>query len=182
MALPRMDAAAEAADAVPGLLDEPTFHALYGRTAVPLRAYVVRTLGRADHADDIVQETFLRMLRTPFATRDLDELRAYAFRVAGNLVIDHWRARRHESSEAASEQGSRGRDQALRMDIGQLFGRLKPRERQLVWLAHVEQADHREIAAALGLRTGSVKVLLVRARRKLAQLLRNSGHAPEERR
>jgi RNA polymerase sigma-70 factor (ECF subfamily) len=41
-----------------------------------------------------------------------------------------------------------------------------------MWLAYVEGADHREIAAALGLRERSVRVLLHRARRKLATLLR----------
>ena len=43
-----------------------------------------------------------------------------------------------------------------------------------MWLAHVEGASHREIAAALGLREGSIRVLLSRARRRLADLLRKA--------
>jgi RNA polymerase sigma-70 factor (ECF subfamily) len=43
-----------------------------------------------------------------------------------------------------------------------------------MWLAYVEGADHREIAAALGLRERSVRVLLHRARRKLAALIQRS--------
>ncbi len=179
MALEGMNAAADTAGARAALLDEATFHALYARAAVPLRAYVVRSLGTSEHADDIVQETFLRLLRTPLPTHDLDELRAYAFRVASNLVVDHWRARRREAGNALPEQAASVRDEGLRVDVGRLFRQLKPRERQLVWLAHVEQADHREIAAALGLRAGSIRVLLSRARRKLADLLRQNGHGPE---
>jgi hypothetical protein len=79
MAVPHMDAAIDAADDGPRLLDEREFHALYARTAAPLRAYVVRTLGNPALADDIVQETYLRLLRRPVPVRGDDELRAYAF-------------------------------------------------------------------------------------------------------
>ena len=171
--------AADVAGRSATLLDERTFHALYGRTAAPLRAYVARTMGRADHADDIVQDTFLRLLRTPLATRDLDELRAYAFRVASNLVVDHWRAHRHEAPGPIAESSTPRPDQELRVDVQRLFAQLKPRERQLVWLAHVEQASHQEIADALGLRPCSIRVLLSRARGKLATLLRAHSHGRE---
>jgi RNA polymerase sigma-70 factor (ECF subfamily) len=180
MAAPAMDAAAESAEE--DLLDERAFHLLYARTAVALRGYVARTLGNATHADDIVQETYLRLLRRPLPTRDEDQLRAYVFRIASNLVVDYWRAHKHDASTDVPERGATGPDQALRIDVGRLFGRLKPRERQLVWLAHVEGADHREIAATLGLRAGSIRVLLSRARSRLARMLRENGHAPEERR
>jgi RNA polymerase sigma-70 factor (ECF subfamily) len=177
-----MDAAIEQALATPALLTEPEFHALYARTASPLRAYVLRTMGYGAHADDIVQEAFLRLLRKPVPTRDADELRAYLFRTASNLVVDHWRAHKHESPEAAPERSATGPDQALRLDIGRLFARLTPRERQMMWLAHVEGADHREIAALLGLRATSIRVLLSRARQRMARLLRDSGHHPGDRR
>jgi RNA polymerase sigma-70 factor (ECF subfamily) len=49
-----------------------------------------------------------------------------------------------------------------------------------MWLAYVEGADHREIAAALGLRERSIRVLLHRVRRKLAGLLLPSSRGPGE--
>lgn len=177
---PHMDAALTTDAIAPALLDDREFRALYARTAAPLRAYVARTMGTASHADDIVQEAYLRILRTPVPTRDEREQRAYLFRIASNLVIDHWRTHKRESDEAPPERGAAGPDQALRLDIGRLFGRLKPRERQLVWLAHVEGADHREIAAALGLRAGSIRVLLSRARSRFARLLKDAGHTSAE--
>ena len=45
---------------------------------------------------------------------------------------------------------------------------LKPRERALLWLAYAQGSSHKEIAESLGLRTASVKLLLFRARRRLA--------------
>ena len=66
-------------------------------------------------------------------------------------------------------------DPALRVDMMRVFGQLKPQQRQLMWLAYVEGASHLEIATALGLRERSVRVLLHRARRRLAALLRATG-------
>jgi RNA polymerase sigma-70 factor (ECF subfamily) len=51
------------------------------------------------------------------------------------------------------------------------MAQLTPRERDLVWLAYGQGSSHREIAGALGLRTGSIKPLLFRARRKLVKFL-----------
>jgi RNA polymerase sigma-70 factor, ECF subfamily len=180
MASPGMDTVASAANTATALLDEREFLALYSRTAAPLRAYVARSLGSVVNADDIVQETYLRVLRHPVPTRDDDELRAYVFRIASNLVVDHWRARRRETTHQIPDPGASGPDQGVRLDVKKLFARLKPRERQLVWLAHVEGADHKEIAAALGLRAGSVRVLLSRARHRLARMLRDHGHTQGE--
>ncbi len=52
-----------------------------------------------------------------------------------------------------------------------VFKNLKPQERALLWLAYVEGYEHREIAGVLNLSTVSIKVLLFRARRRLAALL-----------
>ena len=59
-----------------------------------------------------------------------------------------------------------------RLDLTRAMGRLKRRERELLWLAYGQGSTHAEIGAALGLKTGSIKPLLFRARQKLAGLLR----------
>ena len=56
-------------------------------------------------------------------------------------------------------------------DLRRAMTHLKPRERALLWLAYAQGSSHKEIAQSLGLRTGSVKLLLFRARRRLAALL-----------
>ena len=67
-----------------------------------------------------------------------------------------------------------------RADVRRAFGRLKPRERSLLWLAYAQGSSHQEIAGVLGLKTGSIKLLLFRARRRLAGLLGShvKGTAP----
>jgi len=51
------------------------------------------------------------------------------------------------------------------------MAKLRPRDRAMVWLAYVNGSSHEEIAATLGLKTASIKMLLFRARRRLASLL-----------
>jgi RNA polymerase sigma factor (sigma-70 family) len=55
--------------------------------------------------------------------------------------------------------------------LGRELAELTPRDRALLWLAYVEEHNHEEIASALGLARGSVKVLLSRARTRLRKLL-----------
>ena len=63
-------------------------------------------------------------------------------------------------------------DRALgRIDVTRALEQLKPRERSLLWLAYAQGFSHEEIAAQLGLRTGSLKALLFRARRRLVGVL-----------
>jgi len=162
------------------VMDEHAFQVLYQRTAAPLRAYAVRVLGNPNHADDIVQETYMRFMRTPPPTNDPQKLRAFLFRIASRLMIDRWRSeqrerRRDEVSAENRVERTTEPNIPLRLDIERVFGQLTPQQRQLLWLAYAEGADHGEIALALGLRERSVRVLLHRTRRKVARLLRPNG-------
>jgi RNA polymerase sigma-70 factor, ECF subfamily len=169
------------------LLNETEFQDLYRLHARPLWAYLYRLTGSTADADDLLQEAFCRMLAAPLATREDGQLRAYLFRVATNAATDLWRrggrgTRREEPLPDETAGPARGGDDAaLKHDMARTFRDLKPQERMLLWLAHVEGSEHREIAAALGLSAASVPVLLFRARRKLAGLLRKKGYGPGER-
>ena len=59
--------------------------------------------------------------------------------------------------------------------VAKVFEELKPRERTLLWLAYVEGESHEEIAASLGVGRRSVKVMLIRAKRHLQDLLQARG-------
>ena len=155
-------------------MDEHAFHSFYSGTARDLRAYVARVLGDLNQVDDIVQESYLKLLRLPAAPNDPQQLRPLLFRIASNLVNDEWRRRRRAAKAVDAHVLEPNRphpDMALRLDMIRVFQQLNIQQRQMMWLAYVEGADHREIAATLGLREGSVRVLLHRARRRLASLL-----------
>ena len=175
------------ADARAELLTDYEFRELYAEHARPLWAYLFRVTGNAADADDLLQEAFCRLLAAPIATRDSSQLRAYLFRTATNAATDLWRrggrgTRRQEPmTEDAAVTASHGETVALKRDMARTFRELKPQERMLLWLAHVEGSGHGEIAGTLGLKPASVPVLLFRARRKLAALLRKKGYGPGER-
>ena len=162
-------------------MDEARFRLLYQRTARPLRAYLRRSCGDAALADDLLQEAFYRLLRSGFDRDDQIECRKYLFRIAGNLVRDHFRGRRPETDELPELPVAGGQHDAvqLRSDVGGVFTAMTPRDRQLLWLAYVEGASHREIAEALGLREASMRSMLFRARQRMAELLRDRGLGPE---
>lgn len=169
---------AAAGPPVVDVMDETAFHAFYQRTARPLWSYVRRLTGDRAVADDVVQTAFCRMLAAPIGETDEAHLRAYVFRVASNLVVDHFRRAKRERGAEARERvqdGSTDGPIAARLDMARTLERLEPRERAMLWLAYVEGADHREIAASLGVKEASVRVLLFRARKRLAGLLGRSA-------
>jgi len=159
-------------------MDEQSFRVFYESTARPLWAYLSRILGSATLADDLVQESYYRFLRATLKSEDAAYQKAYLFRIATNLARDHWRRLpRQEQGKAADPEQIPADDRTAervqqRSDLGRALAGLKPRERELLWLAYVEGSSHKEIAEVLGLRAASVRLLLFRARQKMLQLLR----------
>ena len=162
-------------------MDEAAFHHLYQRTARPLRAYLARSCGDLALADDLLQEAYLRMLRSGFEGEDDDHRKNYLFRIATNLLRDHFRRKKPETDEVPERDEAPGHDDAVHMrsDVGGAMAQLAPRDRQMLWLAYVEGASHQEIAKALGLRTASIRSMLFRARQRLAKQLHDRGLRPE---
>ncbi|HEX6084192.1 MAG TPA: sigma-70 family RNA polymerase sigma factor [Thermoanaerobaculia bacterium] len=169
----------------PRPMDEGRFEAFYRRNAGSLWSYLFRMTGDQAVADDLLQKTFFRFLRANPTLATEEHQRRWLFRTATNLAMDHFRETKRERGhvELSDESGpSMEPREVLRHDMMKTFSELKPRERALLWLAHVEEADHEDIGEALGVKTNSVKVLLFRARRKLGELLTKKGLAPEVRR
>jgi RNA polymerase sigma-70 factor (ECF subfamily) len=157
------------------LMDEESFRAFYDRTARPLWIYLSRTTGDRRLADDLLQETYYRFLRTRPAFDSDDHRRHYLFRIATNLVRDHWRQPKIETTavqhlEATGETGGVERA-ARRIDLARAMRRLTPRERSLLWLAYAQGWSYDEIAGSLGVKAASLKTMLHRARRRLIELL-----------
>lgn len=159
-------------------MDEAAFSAFYAQTARPLRAYLARTVGDLTLADDLSQEAYVRFLRSGPKV-DEEHCRASLFRIATNLVRDHFR-RRKPTIELQERDGGGGKhgDFERRSDIARALGGLAVRDRQMLWLAYVEGSSHAEIADALGLKTASLKSMLFRARSRMAEKLRELGLHP----
>jgi len=152
------------------------FEGVHARTARPLRAYLVRVGGDPALADDLLQETYYRLLTMDARKRAAAPERPLLFRIAAHALYDHFRRRRREERHAAAWRPPPvGAPPGQDADLARVLAEIRPRERSLLWLAYVEGLTHAEIASALGLRPGSVRVLLFRARRALAERLRARG-------
>jgi RNA polymerase sigma-70 factor, ECF subfamily len=168
-------------------MDTDAFAAFYERSARPLWAYLARVSGDPALADDLLQESYIRFLSADAPRTDVDgevAARRYLFRIGTNLLRDHWRRPRATAIEDVSEEHFSAPDTSGQSDTRAMLGpallQLRPRERQLLWLASAEGYSHREIAAITGLASASVRLLLFRARRKAAHLLQpnpNQGGA-----
>jgi len=168
------------------VMDEDTFRAFYDRTARGVWAYLARVTGDRQLADDLLQETFYRFLRAAATYETETHRRNSLYRIATNLARD---ARRRSLIRAAFSLAGDDIERAPSLDdagaternadFSRAMSRLKPRDRAMLWLAYAEGASHSEIADVLGLRPGSLKPMLSRARRRLAVLL---GRAPERNR
>ena len=166
-------------------MDEDAFRVFYERTARAVWAYLSHMTGEPRLADDLLQEAYYRFLRAGAAHESDAHRRNYLFRIATNLVRDHRRRSRVDDvpigsgpnaiDRADPQSADAAAGAVRRVDLRRAMARLKPRERELLWLAYAQGSSHHEIAQALGLKTASIKLLLFRARRRLATLLREGG-------
>jgi RNA polymerase sigma-70 factor, ECF subfamily len=182
----RLGADADVAD-VALAMDEDAFRAFYDRTAPALWAYLSRIAGDRQLADDLLQESYYRLLRARVPFESEAHRRNYLYRIATNLVRDGRRRgapaiapladdSAHEPTRGAGGAG----DAERRAGVRQALGRLKPRDRALLWLAYAHGSSHEEIAVVLGVKTASIKLLLYRARRRLAALLGGTDRTKEK--
>jgi RNA polymerase sigma-70 factor, ECF subfamily len=170
----RLQSEADAAD-VALAMTEDEFRAFYDRTSGALWGYLSRISGDRQVADDLLQESYYRLLKATVVFESEVHRRNYLYRIATNLVRDARRGTRPVFDASVEIADMPAPDAPVdvegRADVRRAFGRLKPRERALLWLAYAQGSSHSEIADMLGLKTGSIKLLLFRARRKLAATL-----------
>lgn len=185
IALARSAAARPEAGVQSLAMDEESFRILYEWTARPLWAYLARVSGNPSLADDLLQECYCRFLSLESPPHEEAHRKNYLFRIATNLLRDHWRAaQRHgETAIETADIPSQDHDVAnvpLRSDLGDALAKLRPQERQILWLAYVEGASHREIAKTSGMKETSVRPLLFRARKKLLALMGGATLEPRK--
>jgi RNA polymerase sigma-70 factor (ECF subfamily) len=147
----------------------------YARTYPGLWAYLVRTTREKALAEDIAQESFVRLLASRGAVLPEVERRAYLFRIAENLVRDTIKHRaRERATPLETKPPAPAPSEPIGKHVAEALAALGERDRKLLWLAYAEEWKHREIAGVLGVGTASVKVLLHRARHRFQQILEES--------
>ena len=156
-------------------IGQAEFEAFYLRTSKQLHGYLCRLSRDPATADELLQEAYIRMINA--AAIDELQRKAYLYKTATNLLRDRWRkqTREREWSELNSFDEQLRQNLNLPLDMESVFEKLGAQERAMLWLAHVEELSHKEIAAVLDVKEQSVRVMLFRAREKAKGLLKRAG-------
>jgi RNA polymerase sigma-70 factor (ECF subfamily) len=167
--------------------DETAFRLLVERWEGAVGSFLFRMLGSREEAEDLAQETFMRMIAAAPRYRDSGQFRSWLLRIAGNLARSRLRRRRLvrwlSLEQAAVDPPVAGPDALDRLEADQrrqrlrsAVGRLPDRQREALVLRQDHDMSYREIADTMGVTVGSVQMLLHRA---LTALRRDLGQQEE---
>lgn len=165
--------------------DESAFDALFRRWSGPLLRYVDRMVRDAAAAEELVQESFLRLYRARERYEPEARFSTWLYTIATRLALNELRRPRHQSPHRSTDEtdedglslvladaGPRADDVAHARQVGAsvegALAELPKRQRAALWLAAVEGLSYAEIAASLETTEKSVKALVHRARCALA--------------
>jgi RNA polymerase sigma-70 factor (ECF subfamily) len=172
---------------------DEAFREIIRRYERPVFSLVFRMVRDRESAEDLAQESFIKVLNHIDKYRPEFKLSSWLFKIANNVAIDHLR-RRHldtvsldgsphvssaEDIESTSFDIDSGGESALEVmesrELGSAIERaiasLRPEYRSCILLRHVEGRSYEEIAATLDLPLGTVKTYIHRARHELREAL-----------
>lgn len=166
--------------------DVDAFDVLFARLAPRVHAFFVRSLGNVAIADDLLQETFMKLHKARADYRPGSPVRPWLFAIAARVRIDALR-RQHRLREDAcpetiealgDDMGSGGREPEadaqradLRLAVRAAMERLAPAQRIVVHLHRIEELSFAEIARLLDVTEGAVRQRAFRGYIALRQAL-----------
>lgn len=154
----------------------------YERHRPAILGFLRRRLSRPEELEDLCQETFARALRAGDRLRDPSRVRAYLFRTAHNLMLNHLRRRGRERSESdlgeearldahadprAASPAAERELHSLQARLQELLGSLPEEHRLAFELGVLQRQPYARVAETTGWSIAKVKVCVYRARKQL---------------
>ncbi|HEX7545491.1 MAG TPA: sigma-70 family RNA polymerase sigma factor [Gemmatimonadaceae bacterium] len=172
---------------------EDAFRELVRRYERPVFSLIFRMVRDSATAEDLAQDTFIKVLNHIDKYRSEFKLSSWLFKIANNVAIDHLRRRQIAtiSMSGSPHAGTASEVEATSFDVAsddesaldemeskelgsaieRAIARLRPEYRSCILLRHVEDRSYEEIAATLDLPLGTVKTYIHRARQQLRESL-----------
>jgi RNA polymerase sigma-70 factor (ECF subfamily) len=159
------------------------FDAVYEEYRARVFSFALRLLGRRAVAEEIAQETWMRLAARAGRLNDDTRLGSWLFTVARNLCISSWRASAHDTAFVSDDglqalpDGRRpsplqaAEASELRGRLDRALARLAVDDREVLLLVGVEGLTPSEAAAVCGVRATTLRKRLQRARERLAGAL-----------
>ncbi|NKX55253.1 sigma-70 family RNA polymerase sigma factor [Arthrobacter mobilis] len=153
---------------------------LYRDHAVALRRFVLAAMANPDQAEDVVQETILRVWRRG---ADPGNLRGYLYQTARHVIIDEYRRRaRRIQATGFPDDDPAAPDQVdkllLRVLMEEALGRLSAEHRNVILALHYQRLTAADAAKVLNIPLGTVKSRAFYAAKALRAVLDEMGVAP----
>jgi len=172
--------------------DVEAFETLFRRHQAEVYRWIVVIVRDPGLAEDLTVDAFFRIQRAHARFDPSRSFQAWARRIATNAALDHFKSAshsfaRHTESWDVPAPPKRlpqvtlpnpGITQEVRTKTAQAFQQLPPKLRVAATLALVEEQPYKEIAEALGISVGAVKLRVFRALRLLRQELIRQGITP----
>jgi RNA polymerase sigma-70 factor (ECF subfamily) len=160
--------------------DAAAYRVISERHLKPILNHCTRMLTNLAEAEDVTQETFLKLWQSPPAPEATKKVSTWLYRVAHNLCVDRLRRRKDTTSEDELATDSVRPSRALErrqtaVAVQRAIAELPERQRSALCMAHYDGMSNPEIAAVLGVSVEATESLLSRARRALREQL-----CPEE--
>lgn len=173
------------------------FGALYDHFVTPIYRYIYYRTGK-QNAEDLTELVFLKTWENigqyqPFTARpnykkSASSFSSWIFRIAHNIVIDHYRSARHENELSESIEDHRKEaytpgkavrhfDQEI---LSEGMAELKDHYRQVLILKYINELDNEEIAEIMGRSQAALRILQFRALKSLKKILQRKGIAESD--
>ena len=148
----------------------------------------IQHTGSRPEAEDIVQETFLKLLESGRKFRNPEHAKAFLIRSTVNRCLDYLKSARHQRCLALTgltENHLPAADGGIADDdtraVLAAVGALRPEYRNVIYLFYFEEYSIREIAAILHKSSNTVSSWLTRARKQLKEVLQDEEDSLSER-
>jgi len=147
-----------------------------------LKKFIVRLVKDEWAAEDLIQETFIRVEKNIGSLRDPSKLSSWVFRIAYNLCQDHFKSKRRDKHDSGEPKGSPSpfveipaqkelEQQQMGACVQEQINLLPEPQRIVLILYDLLGFSHAEIADILEITKGNAKVRLHRAREGLKSIL-----------
>ncbi|NUM79257.1 sigma-70 family RNA polymerase sigma factor [bacterium] len=167
--------------------DMAAFDVIVGRYKEQLLNYVFQFVGERSDAEDIVQDTFVKVFKSKQAYKQIAKFSTWIYTVAGNFAKSELRKRKRQRQQSISSLATGEKefeavetrlnsdemtDSSVKKDlVRQAIKELSPRYREVIKLREIEHLSYEEIAQRTKLSLGTVKSRVNRARAQLQHKL-----------
>lgn len=162
--------------------DADAFAYFYDKYVTNVYRFVLLKVSNRQVAEDLTQDIFLKTWQHLVDKKNVKSFQAFIFRVARNIVVDHYRQTNRQALPLEYVREDSGEEFSINLELDKSIGaaqilaqmrQLKPEYQEVLLLRYVEDLSIEEIADIIQKDKNNVRVLLHRALNKLKEITEN---------